>query len=126
MFLGEMLCLIGLFIERHRSRHRRREAASRIALNSDAPAEDDGKDGAKHVFSWLFILPTLCDLGATSLAGIGLLYVPAVRFSHLIFPAITKIFITYSSLTNLFTLRLLGKCYVEPLLYSVESCPFCS
>lgn len=80
MFLGEMLCLIGLFVERWRSRQRRRQAVSLI-LNGDSKSDDAPPKEAKHVFSWLFILPTLCDLGATSLAGIGLLYVPAVRYT---------------------------------------------
>lgn len=78
MFLGEMLCLIGLFVERWRSRQRRRQAVSLI-LNGDSKADDAPLKEAKNVFSWIFILPTMCDLGATSLAGIGLLYVPAVR-----------------------------------------------
>lgn len=75
-----MLCLIGLAIERYRSRRRRAQAN---LLNADLSLSTEGEapKEAKHVFSWIFVLPTLCDLGATSLAGIGLLYVPAVRFS---------------------------------------------
>lgn len=75
--MGEMLCLIGLFVERMRSRRLRRDAAKHMVINSDS--SDEAPKEAKHAFSWLFVLPTLCDLGATSLAGIGLLYVPAVR-----------------------------------------------
>ena len=78
MFLGEMLCLIGLAVERYRSR-RRRAQQSALLINGDASAEENAPKEAKHVFSWIFVLPTLCDLGASSLAGIGLLYVPAVR-----------------------------------------------
>lgn len=78
MFLGEMSCLIGLAVERWRSRRRRQQQASLI-LNGDENSVESAPKEAKHVFSWIFVLPTLCDLGATSLAGIGLLYVPAVR-----------------------------------------------
>jgi hypothetical protein len=78
MFLGEMLCLIGLAVERYRSRRRRQQQAS-LLLNAESISTDTSTKEAKHVFSWIFVLPTLCDLGATSLAGIGLLYVPAVR-----------------------------------------------
>lgn len=74
-----MLCLIGLAIERFRSR-RRRAQANLLSINGDLSSTTEAPKEAKHVFSWIFVLPTLCDLGATSLAGIGLLYVPAVRF----------------------------------------------
>lgn len=73
-----MLCLIGLAIERFRSR-RRRAQENLLLLNASDAANASAPKEAKHVFSWIFVLPTLCDLGATSLAGIGLLYVPAVR-----------------------------------------------
>lgn len=87
MFIGEALCLVGLLVERLRSR-RRRQQVSYESINGDVAQDNKAPKEAKNVFSWIFVLPTLCDLGATSLAGIGLLYVPAVRRNLALSPQI--------------------------------------
>lgn len=90
MFLGESFCLIGLIVSRYRerSRHRRNLYLSNI--------QGDGERielKQPRIFQFVFLLPTLCDLIGTTLAGIGLLYVTAsvwqmLRGSLIIFTGI--------------------------------------
>ncbi|XP_013775752.2 solute carrier family 35 member F6-like [Limulus polyphemus] len=103
MFTGEMACLIGLCHVRWKERkmHLLQER-NRLMVS---PGTSDGlssriiNPSQPRVFQWIFVLPTVCDLIGTSLAGIGLLYVDAsvwqmLRGSIIIFTGISsKIFL---------------------------------
>lgn len=74
MFIGESTCLIGLFIMRHRQKkERERATAWSNKLGHTAPEEVHHP----RVWQWILLVPTICDLLGTSLAGIGLIYVDA-------------------------------------------------
>lgn len=64
MFIGEFLCVLGVIYERC---IKKREEVDKLG---------EVKKEAK-VFSWIFVLPTLCDIIGSSVAGIGLLWVSA-------------------------------------------------
>lgn len=68
MFIGELICIFGLIIERRNIRKRK---LSVVNIN------DEDQKVSRNVFSWSFILPTIGDIGGSSLAGIGLLWVSA-------------------------------------------------
>lgn len=90
MFVGETLCLLGLFIQRHQEEKERKQR-DREASYQNLSVEESPK-----VFQWILVLPTLCDLTGTTLAGIGLLWVwPSVwqmmRGSIIIFTGILSI-----------------------------------
>ncbi|XP_033127912.1 solute carrier family 35 member F6-like [Anneissia japonica] len=103
MFIGESTCLVALLISRHYERKQFRQSFS-IQNNDD---ETQIKQlNQPRVFQFIFIIPTLCDLFGTTLAGIGLLYVTAsvwqmLRGSIIVFAGI---------LSRLFLKRKL-KCY---------------
>ncbi|XP_041353589.1 solute carrier family 35 member F6-like [Gigantopelta aegis] len=96
MFIGEMCCLIGLCIARRRERQ---AYLKKEALSRKQEGEVLEPLVQKKVFHLIFLIPTLCDLVGTSLAGIGLLYVDAsvwqmLRGSIIIFAGIlSKIFL---------------------------------
>jgi len=58
------------FIQRHRNAHESTLNLSVQQVNPSIPP-------ATPVFSIVFLWPTLCDLGGTTLGGIGLIYTPA-------------------------------------------------
>ncbi|XP_052269899.1 solute carrier family 35 member F6-like [Dreissena polymorpha] len=99
MFIGESLCLVGLCLHRRRElRDYRRLVAENESLMVKTTPEIKEPYHAR-LFQWVVVLPTLCDLVGTSLAGIGLVYVDAsvwqmLRGSIIIFTGIlSKIFL---------------------------------
>ncbi|CAH1263583.1 SLC35F6 [Branchiostoma lanceolatum] len=94
MFIGEMCCLIGLFIQRKRERDQFRKQIMQDFNQEPIEALQQGR-----VFQFIFAVPTICDLFGTTLAGIGLLWVNAsvwqmLRGSIIIFTGIlSKIFL---------------------------------
>ncbi|ESO96502.1 hypothetical protein LOTGIDRAFT_159919, partial [Lottia gigantea] len=96
MFIGEMGCLIGLLIVRRRELNTYRKLNVWVENTGNAPIKPPEH---KRIFQWVFLIPTVCDLIGTSLAGIGLLYVDAsvwqmLRGSIIIFAGIlSKIFL---------------------------------
>ncbi|XP_014673562.1 PREDICTED: solute carrier family 35 member F6-like isoform X2 [Priapulus caudatus] len=94
MFVGEMGCLIGLFVVRQRERNRyRRENIERL---SEVSGSEDVVDTQPRICQLVLAIPTICDLFGTSLAGIGLVYVNAsvwqmLRGSIVIFTSILSV-----------------------------------
>lgn len=72
MFMGEMVCLIGLAVERYKLRK-----IKKSIVDLDINSIDKEEVVSKKVFSWIFVLPTLGDIIGSSVAGIGLLWVSA-------------------------------------------------
>ncbi|XP_058964706.2 solute carrier family 35 member F6 isoform X1 [Pocillopora verrucosa] len=101
MFLGEMICLIGLFIHQRKERlkYKQRLLHDGIDGRSYKEATQTRKSLQRRVFQWIFAFPALCDLCGTTLATIGLLYVKAsvwqmLRGSIIIFTGLlSKIFL---------------------------------
>ncbi|CAH1793269.1 unnamed protein product [Owenia fusiformis] len=97
MFLGEALCLIGLFISRHKERKKLQVEYAQKLLESQDVVHHPPK--LPRVFQIILAIPTCFDLVGTSLAGIGLLYVNAsvwqmLRGSIIIFAGLlSKIFL---------------------------------
>ncbi|XP_067682026.1 solute carrier family 35 member F6-like [Haliotis asinina] len=95
MFIGEMSCLFGLCVIRRRERI----AYAKEVTSQTLPQAPIRPLQQKRIFELILIVPTLCDLIGTSLAGIGLLYVDAsvwqmLRGSIIIFAGIlSKIFL---------------------------------
>ncbi|KAL8602688.1 hypothetical protein ACOMHN_058641 [Nucella lapillus] len=96
MFIGECTCLLGLYLARRRERKqfiKEMKWAAQLGREPQTPPEHP------RVFQWIFLLPTVCDLVGTSLAGIGLVYVDAsvwqmLRGSIIIFAGIlSKVFL---------------------------------
>lgn len=100
MFIGETMCLIGLYFYRRKERQRLRQNFME-SINHDSDEHTSGESSIEQprVFQWIFAFPTVCDLFGTTLAGIGLLYVSAsvwqmLRGSIIIFTGIlSKIFL---------------------------------
>ncbi|KAK6183553.1 hypothetical protein SNE40_011011 [Patella caerulea] len=96
MFIGEMFCLIGLLIVRRREIQTWKKLSIWTERVGGAPIDPPTH---KRVFQWIFLIPTVCDLVGTSLAGIGLIYVDAsvwqmLRGSIIIFAGIlSKVFL---------------------------------
>jgi len=88
MFLGELLCFIPFIINRSNNSKKQKN------LNINVPRDSD-----ENPYSYIFALPTCCDLTASTLGNIALLWVPAsiwqmMRGSIIIFGAIlSKIFL---------------------------------
>ncbi|KXJ24479.1 solute carrier family 35 member F6 [Exaiptasia diaphana] len=100
MFIGETMCLIGLFFYRRRLRNNARKNLMDINRGSSDGSELSSElTQQPRVFQWIFAFPTVCDLFGTTLGGIGLLYVNAsvwqmLRGSIIIFTGIlSKIFL---------------------------------
>ncbi|XP_054756544.2 solute carrier family 35 member F6-like isoform X1 [Lytechinus pictus] len=97
MFMGESLCLLGLLIARRHEREAFRRQLRETHFQDAPPAGVMLKQ--PRIFQPIIVLPTLCDLLGTTLAGIGLLYVSAsvwqmLRGSIIIFTGIlSKIFL---------------------------------
>ncbi|KAJ7382373.1 hypothetical protein OS493_035434 [Desmophyllum pertusum] len=100
MFIGETMCLIGLFF--HRRRERQKFKQNLMSVNRDEGSSGDASTEIQQqprVFQWIFAFPTVCDLFGTTLGGIGLLYVNAsvwqmLRGSIIIFTGVlSKIFL---------------------------------
>ncbi|XP_071484700.1 solute carrier family 35 member F6-like [Diadema antillarum] len=97
MFTGESLCLIGLLIVRRQEREAFRKQLRESSVQGETSTVDNLKQ--PRIFQLIIILPTICDLLGTTLAGIGLLYVSAsvwqmLRGSIIIFTGIlSKIFL---------------------------------
>ncbi|KAJ7382382.1 hypothetical protein OS493_035444 [Desmophyllum pertusum] len=100
MFIGETMCLIGLFF--HRRRERLKFKQNLMSVNRDEGSSGDASTEIQQqprVFQWIFAFPTVCDLFGTTLGGIGLLYVNAsvwqmLRGSIIIFTGVlSKIFL---------------------------------
>ncbi|XP_030833040.1 solute carrier family 35 member F6 [Strongylocentrotus purpuratus] len=97
MFIGESLCLLGLLIARRQEREAFRGQLRETHFQNEPP--EDVKLKQPRIFQAIIILPTLCDLLGTTLAGIGLIYVSAsvwqmLRGSIIIFTGIlSKIFL---------------------------------
>eukprot|EP00128_Syssomonas_multiformis_P017031 Colp12_sorted_trinity150504_noHs@30295 len=72
MFIGEVLCLFVFYINRYRERKNNQEAYEKLgpAPQSNFPA-------------WIFLLPTICDLTATTLMNVGLLFTNASVYQML-------------------------------------------
>ncbi|CAH3143271.1 unnamed protein product [Porites evermanni] len=70
MFIGETMCLIGLFFQRRRER-------KKLQLSFMESINDEGDAGPEQqlisqqprVFQWIFAFPTVCDLFGTTLGG---------------------------------------------------------
>ncbi|KAK7481163.1 hypothetical protein BaRGS_00027596 [Batillaria attramentaria] len=96
MFIGECSCLIGLGLARRREK---KQFIKEMNWAAQLGREPEAPPSHPRVFQWVFLLPTVCDLIGTSLAGIGLLYVDAsvwqmLRGSIIIFAGIlSKIFL---------------------------------
>ncbi|CAL1536291.1 unnamed protein product [Lymnaea stagnalis] len=96
MFIGESTCLIGLFIMRHRQKKERERVTAWSNKLGHNPPEVEHHP---RVWQWILIIPTICDLLGTSLAGIGLIYVDAsvwqmLRGAIIIFAGIlSKVFL---------------------------------
>ncbi|XP_073242881.1 solute carrier family 35 member F6-like [Porites lutea] len=100
MFIGETMCLIGLFFQRRRERKQLQQSfMESISDEGDAGPEQQLISQQPRVFQWIFAFPTVCDLFGTTLGGIGLLYVNAsvwqmLRGSIIIFTGVlSKIFL---------------------------------
>jgi hypothetical protein len=65
-----MLCLFVFFYQRVRILKK-----TKVYHSINAEQMETMEGYGKPVFSWIFLFPTCCDIGGTSLAGIGLLYV---------------------------------------------------
>lgn len=99
MFIGESLCLVGLALNRRKERkeYEKKKAASETLMVQPDKAPEPPQNA--RIFQWVVVLPTICDLVGTSLAGIGLVYVDAsvwqmLRGSIIIFAGIlSKIFL---------------------------------
>ncbi|XP_025090038.1 solute carrier family 35 member F6-like isoform X2 [Pomacea canaliculata] len=93
---GECACLVGLLLHR---RHEKQKFLKESKWASQIGHEPPTAPENPRLFQWIFIIPTICDLVGTSLAGIGLLYVDAsvwqmLRGSIIIFAGIlSKIFL---------------------------------
>ncbi|KAK3597431.1 hypothetical protein CHS0354_040171 [Potamilus streckersoni] len=94
MFIGETVCLFGFCAVRRRERLALQEKVG------DKPEESSSETPKQaRIFQPLIIIPTICDLIGTSLAGIGLVYIDAsvwqmLRGSIIIFAGIlSKIFL---------------------------------
>lgn len=101
MFIGETMCLIGLYFHRRRERQKSQQnlmSVNRGESNSTGEASAELSQQPR-VFQWIFAFPTICDLFGTTLGGIGLLYVNAsvwqmLRGSIIIFTGVlSKIFL---------------------------------
>ncbi|KAK3781244.1 hypothetical protein RRG08_065975 [Elysia crispata] len=96
MFIGESACLVGLFISRHRERKERQRVVSWSMKVGHEPPQAPTHP---RIWQWILLIPTLCDLIGTSLAGIGLIYVDAsvwqmLRGAIIIFAGIlSKVFL---------------------------------
>ena len=77
MFIGEALCLFALGISRYRESRRPKQYDYRDPLLSPTSSSLEPKERRPPVCSPIFILPTICDLTATTFGGIGLLYTTA-------------------------------------------------
>jgi drug/metabolite transporter (DMT)-like permease len=83
MFLGEVLCLILYFIQTWRYERGYEPVANNdIEVTDESNQVDQGEplEGYKHLW---FLLPTLCDLTATTLMNIGLLFTSASVYQML-------------------------------------------
>jgi drug/metabolite transporter (DMT)-like permease len=94
MFLGMMLCLIVFEVKRCVNRFRKSQAMREALLNKDGEGEVQAMSHWKY---YLYVLaPAMCDLLATCLMNIGLLWIPAsvwqmLRGSMVIFSAILSV-----------------------------------
>eukprot|EP01130_Rhizamoeba_saxonica_P011292 TRINITY_DN4686_c0_g2_i2.p1 TRINITY_DN4686_c0_g2~~TRINITY_DN4686_c0_g2_i2.p1 ORF type:complete len:358 (+),score=54.60 TRINITY_DN4686_c0_g2_i2:106-1179(+) len=76
MFIGETLTIFPLLYSRYKKRQEIRRqnkvlTSSINGTNYDVPVKQNG------IFHYIFALPACCDLTASTLGGIGLLWVPA-------------------------------------------------
>ncbi|XP_064600776.1 solute carrier family 35 member F6-like [Liolophura sinensis] len=76
MFMGETLCLFGLCVIRKRERDAFKTQTLQKVINSYEATSTEVMQQPR-IFHWIFVIPTLCDLVGTSLAGINLVYVDA-------------------------------------------------
>jgi len=95
MFVGETACLIPLLIQRRQAR---------LHKAKGLPLEKGMVDPDQPLYSPIFILPTMCDLVGSTLAGIGLLWTPAsvwqmLRGSIIIFGGILSVIFLKKRLT---------------------------
>ncbi|XP_070577855.1 solute carrier family 35 member F6-like [Ptychodera flava] len=102
MFIGETLCLIGLIVYRKRERSLyKKQILGNIQDSNDDYSQPITVEAPNQprIFQFIFLIPTICDLFGTTLAGIGLVYVSAsvwqmLRGSIIIFTGIlSKIFL---------------------------------
>ncbi|KAL6069940.1 Solute carrier family 35 member F6 [Balamuthia mandrillaris] len=98
MFIGEFLCLGGLFVQRYLEYRRRKQADAKSFQYG--PINDEVEvpplTPKPRIFQWVLILPTLFDLAGTTLAGIGLLWIYAsvwqmLRGSIIVFTGILSV-----------------------------------
>jgi drug/metabolite transporter (DMT)-like permease len=95
MFLGMMLCLVVFEVKRCINRYKASSAMRQALLKGDEPAE--APKAMSHMKYYLYVLaPAMCDLLATCLMNIGLLWIPAsvwqmLRGSMVIFSAILSV-----------------------------------
>ncbi|XP_020622439.1 solute carrier family 35 member F6-like isoform X1 [Orbicella faveolata] len=101
MFIGETMCLIGLYFHRRRERQKLRQNLMSVTRGESNSTDEPSAELSQQprVFQWIFAFPTICDLFGTTLGGIGLLYVNAsvwqmLRGSIIIFTGVlSKIFL---------------------------------
>ncbi|TFK27327.1 hypothetical protein FA15DRAFT_754267 [Coprinopsis marcescibilis] len=79
MFLGEMLCFLPVIYTWLRTRSKRPSSPVRLETDSDEPDHKLAGDTPQPLQGWKILLlwfPAACDLTATTLMNIGLLYTP--------------------------------------------------
>lgn len=86
MFLGELLCVIPFFIKRQMNR-------SNYAKMKEPVNIEGSSSAVRSPFSYIFAIPASCDLTASTLGSIALLWVPAsiwqmMRGANIIFTGI--------------------------------------
>eukprot|EP00301_Raphidiophrys_heterophryoidea_P012960 c2028_g1_i1.p1 GENE.c2028_g1_i1~~c2028_g1_i1.p1 ORF type:complete len:440 (-),score=105.08 c2028_g1_i1:283-1602(-) len=87
MFLGESMCMLLFFYNRYRARSRQQVYAP-FSERQPLLARPHNPESSEHSaikFSsiWACFLPALCDLGGTTLSGVGLLFTTASVFQML-------------------------------------------
>merc|ERR1711892_1051825 len=102
MFGGEFSCLAMFAIQRYRERKEYatvRQSAEKARLLSPVDAvaaEGSEKLEQPKIFRWVFMIPACCDLFGTTVASVGLLFIPGsvwqlLRGSLVVFVAILSV-----------------------------------